>query len=442
MRITPFDSPAPTADTTPATTATYRRRLRAFDLYNLATNALFTNAISLIYLAAHGYSPFAIGLFELVYQLAKLAAEIPTGVFADLAGRRRSLVLACLLSAAAVSLYLVPAAPLLVLGSLLAGTAQAFRGGANEALLWGVAGASMASSTSGDSAGRAERYSRLVSRMYVLGSVAETAGVAAGGYLGHLLQTLPFICQAGATLLGIAPLLALSEERAARGAGEVTPHPLAHLADGLRAVRRDPALLGLLLVGALTASTWQTVFFYNQLYFRGLGYSLPAVGLILAGALGIGGVATALAPRVMRAVPERVLVPTLVVGEALGLLAMTTQQPVFGLLGFLVVFQATASLLQPALSTYQNVRCPEAQRATVLSLQTGLFSVGSLLLFPLFGLGLTHFTFAQVYGGTLAALVAGSAAVFALTHALRETTDTDPMDVGEADVGRMKEGGE
>lgn len=427
MSMPPRVAPAPASANNSSAAGTYRRRRRAFDLYNLATNALFTNAMSLIYLAAHGYSPFAIGLFELVYQVAKLAAEVPTGVFADLAGRRRSLVIACLLSAAAVALYLVPAAPLLMLSSALAGSAQAFRGGANEALLWGIA----AENDAGAANRRdpvAARYGRLVSRMYAVGSVAETAGVAAGGYLGHLLQTLPFICQAGATLLGIAPLLALPEQRAARRQDEGRTRPFAHVfarvfahfMAGLRAVRRDPPLLGLLLIGALTASTWQTVFFYNQLFFRGLGYSLSAVGLILAAALGIGGLATALAPRVMLVVPERWLVPALVAGEALGLLAMTTQQSVIGLLGFLVVFQCAASLLQPALSTYQNMRCPEQQRATVLSLQTGLFSVGSLLLFPLFGLGLTHFSFAQVYGGTLVALVIGAAGTVAFTRMLSD----------------------
>lgn len=412
MSITPSESATSSVADTTAVTPAYRRWMRAFDLYNLATNTLFINAISLIYLAAHGYSPLAIGLFELVYQLAKLGAEIPTGVFADLAGRRLSLVLACLLGALAVSLYLVPVVPVLIASNILAGTAQAFRGGANEALLWGIAG-------EGAAAGQTERYSRLVSRMYVLGSIAETAGVASGGYLGHLLQTLPFLCQAGMMLVGIVPLLALPERRIAHAADEASSHPLAHFAAGLRAVWRDPTLLALLLIGSLTASSWQTVFFFNQLYFRGLGYSLTAVGLILAAALVIGGLATALAPRVMRAVPERWLVPGLVMGEALGLLAMTTQQPIIGLIGFLVVFQAAASLLQPTLSTYQNARCPEQQRATVLSLQTGLFSVGSLVLFPLFGLGLTHFTFAQVYGGTLVALVAGSAGIFALAWALR-----------------------
>lgn len=406
MSIPSSKSEATTSQVAPPVALQRRWRL-AFDCYNLAANALFTNAVSLIYLVAHGYTPLAIGLFELVYQVAKLIAEGPTGVFADLAGRRRSLIVSRLLLASATALYLLPSVPLLILSAMLSGTGQAFQGGANEAVLW-----TMATTATGEKeATTVERYSGLVSRMYIVGSIAEAAAVALGGTLGRVLATLPFICQAGASLLAIPPLLLLPERRVP---AEERPHPLAHFGAALRAAQRDPVLLGLLLLGALTASTWQTVFYYNQLYFSSLGFTLPAIGVILAAALGLGGGFTALAPRVMRRVPRRRLVPLLVSGLALGLLIMSTGQPALGLVGFLLIFQAAESLLQPALSTYQNERCPEAQRATILSLQTGLFSAGSLIIFPLFGLGLTQFSYGAVFAGTLVALVAGSLLIGAL----------------------------
>lgn len=91
---------------------TERRWVRTFYLFDLLTNALFTNALAIIYLVAHGYSPFAIGLFSVVYDVTKLLAEVPTGIFADLIGRRKSLMLFCVLSASATVLYLVPILPL------------------------------------------------------------------------------------------------------------------------------------------------------------------------------------------------------------------------------------------------------------------------------------------------------------------------------------------
>src|SRR5215467_5082870 len=90
-----------------------RRWTAAYGLYTLATNLVFTHAVWVLYLAANGYSPFAIGLFETAFHAAKFLAEIPTGIFADLRGRRTSLVVSCVVGAASSLLFLVPTAPML-----------------------------------------------------------------------------------------------------------------------------------------------------------------------------------------------------------------------------------------------------------------------------------------------------------------------------------------
>jgi hypothetical protein len=63
------------------------------------------------------------------------------------------------------------------------------------------------------------------------------------------------------------------------------------------------------------------------------------------------------------------------------------------------------------MSTYVNQRSPEEQRATVLSFQTGLFSAAMIVLFPLFGLGISHVSYSTVYLWTLIALSGGSGAI-------------------------------
>jgi hypothetical protein len=80
MNNTPLNLPVKSTSTTPVP---WRRWLLAFDGYNAATNLHFTGAIWVIYLATHGYSPFAIGLFETLFHVAKFVAEVPTGIFWD-----------------------------------------------------------------------------------------------------------------------------------------------------------------------------------------------------------------------------------------------------------------------------------------------------------------------------------------------------------------------
>lgn len=402
-------TPAP-AIITLAPAATQRRWALAYAVYSAATNLTFTQAIWVIYLAARGYSPFAIGLFEMTFHLAKFVAEVPTGIFADLVGRRASLIVAALLAFVGELLFLVPTGPLIVLSFALQGVAFAFRGGADSALLWTLVERSGASD-------KAAGYSTLFSRMFLVMLFAQTLAVASGGALGSVGIALPFLLSAVAYLLSVLPLLLLPEQRIA---AHERPKPLAHFAAGLRACWRDPVLLGLLLLSGLTAGVVTTIGYYTQLYFHNLGFSLAAVGLVIGATIVPDALFAASTPRILRWLPKRWVLGIFVGAEALGLLVMSTSQPVLALLGYCLLLHAGDSVLYPAISTYLNARSPEAQRATVLSLETGVFSALMIVLFPLFGLGLTHIAYSTAYLLTFGLLVLGSIGIVGLVRLLRQ----------------------
>ncbi|RAQ97413.1 MFS transporter [Thermogemmatispora tikiterensis] len=371
------------------------RLLLAYDGYNLATNASLSSAVWMIYLARHGYSPLVIGLLEMTLHVTKLCAEIPTGIYADLLGRRRSLFVYCSLSAAAMLFLSLPIWPSIVLSFVLWGLAFAFRGGAEEALLWGLARRLVAHE--GQHQGY---YSRLISRMYLLALVAEAASTSVGGLLGQIQEALPFLVQAALAVLAMLPLLALPEER-----GTSERQPLRHLLQGLRAVRGDRVLIGLLLLAGLVEGCGLTIYYYHQLYLSSLGLTLAQVGLVIAASQVISFGCTALAPALLAHLRRSYLLAGLLLALAGGLLLMSLPLVPLSLVGFLMLFQGAYALWQPVASTWLNERSPEAQRATVLSLQTGLFSAAMVTLFPLFGLGLGEMSYRSLYRAL--ALLAG-----------------------------------
>jgi MFS family permease len=388
---------------------TQRRWAIAFGLYTAATSLTFTQGVWVVYLALNGFSPFAIGLFETCFHSAKFLAEMPTGIFADLLGRRLSLVISALLVVVAELLFLAPTPAMIAVSFAMQGVAFAFRGGADSALLWTLV------ERSGDEK-RAARYSRLFSRMFVIVLVAQTAGFATGGFLLGFGRALPFVFTSLTSALAIIPLLALPEQRI-RAAHR--PHPLVHLRDGCRAVGRDPILLGLLLFSGLTAGVMTTIAYYTQLYFHSIGFSLATIGLLFAIPVVPNAVFAASAPRIMRWLPRRWVLAIFVSAQLLGLLALATRVPVLALLGYLGLLNVGDSVLYPAISTYLNERSPEAQRATVLSLETGLFSAIMIVLFPLFGYGLTRIDFSVAYLWTFVALLFGSVGIVALVWVLQ-----------------------
>lgn len=373
----------------------------------------------MVYLSAHGYSPFLLGLAEMIFHIAKFVAEVPTGVFADLVGRRASLIVSCVLAAIGELLFLAPSFPVIALSFALLGIAYAFRGGADSAMLWSLAERAGVSD-------KAAHYSRIYSRMFLLLLLGETIGAASGGFIGNVWALLPFICQAIVTALAIPPLLFLPEVRLAHSERH---SPLRHVGAGLRAAGNDPVLLGLLLLSGLTASVFTTLGYYTQLYFHGLGFSLGAIGIIFALSIVPDSLLTSLAPRIIQHLPRPWLLTIFVGAEALGLAAMSAQQPLLGVVGFLVLFHSADAVLTPAISRYLNERSPEAQRATVLSLDAGLFSAAMIVLFPLFGLGLTRASYHTIYLWTLAALFFGSLTIALAVWLLRRRRNDVPPQV-------------
>ncbi len=395
----------------------WRRWLITYFCYSSTIRLLFTSAIWVIYLAAHGYSPLMIGLMEMTFHVAKFFAEVPTGIFADLLGRRKSLILYCLIAAIETCTFLMPTTPILFIGFALSGISYAFLGGSHDAVLWTLTG----HGAPGGEQGHAVRYSRFFSLGLMLGIVCEIIGTTLGGYFGGVMQTLPFICRAFTCLLAIIPLLLLPDaatepERVVRSE---RPHPLTHLFAGLMIVWRSPRLLGLILISGLSESCSTTIYYFVQLQLHTLGFTLAIVGLIMAASSVSQFAFTALAPYLIQRVPVRLLVAACVLAQLIGLLLMSTPGVIGSVIGFLLFLQAASAILYPTISTRINESCPEAQRATILSFETGLFSLTMIVLFPLFGLGLTSLPYSIVYGLTALVLVIGSLTSYLLVRARR-----------------------
>lgn len=63
-----------------------------FIAYHLFSSTGFTSAIWILYLQHRGYSLTEIGIGEAAFHLAPVLLEVPSGSFADMIGRRWSLV--------------------------------------------------------------------------------------------------------------------------------------------------------------------------------------------------------------------------------------------------------------------------------------------------------------------------------------------------------------
>ena len=322
----------------------------------------------------HGLSYVQIGFMEVLFGIATILAEVPTGAIADRFGRRVALGIGALGFAAATVLFATLNFPSLILGHLLMSITRTLMSGSDDALLY----------DSLRQLKRTDEYERHAGRASAVATASLLAATILAGPLVSVLdfRTVIIISAAG---MGLAGLLALTlrepprresdfSDTGAQSASHVSGAAiLSEIRTGLRiALRTRPVLWAILFAGILLATLDLPEFFIQPVVrshgvdpaitlIEGLTYSafmLPSfVGLML-GAI----VAAPLAARL----GERRALPTVLVVGVLAFLPLLVVDHLAIVASFALLAACTA-VVQPLAGGYINRRIPSDQRATVLS---------------------------------------------------------------------------
>lgn len=114
-----------------------RRNIKIITLFNFFTDLRFYSAILVIYFAkVTGSYTLAMSLFSIV-MISSALFEIPTGIFSDFLGRKKTIVIGAICSVMATTLYAFGHTYMvLVFGAIFEGLQRSFYSGNNDALLY------------------------------------------------------------------------------------------------------------------------------------------------------------------------------------------------------------------------------------------------------------------------------------------------------------------
>lgn len=313
--------------------------------------------------------------------------EIPTGVVADLRGRRASYLLGVLTLVLSTLLYLLMwyvTAPFWAwaLSSMLLGLGFTFFSGAVEAWLVDALADS----------GFKEKLESVLAKGEIVEGAAMLAGSVAGGLIAQATNLgVPYILRAVLLVLTFIVALTLMRDlgfKPARG-----KRPLEEvkniLAGSIRHGLRNPPVRWIMLAAPFTGGVTIYAFYAMQPYLLELYGDDKAYGVaglaaaIVAGAQIAGGL---LVPHLGRIFGRRTSV--LLTGEVLSVL-------VLGTIGFVPNFWIAVTLLilwglmfaavMPVRQGYLNALIPSEQRATVLSFDSLFGSTGGVVIQPVLG---------------------------------------------------------
>ncbi|MBX6343185.1 MAG: MFS transporter, partial [Thermomicrobiaceae bacterium] len=347
--------------------------VRRFYAYRLLSEARFESAIWIIYLRSRGLSLTEIGLAESAFHLAPILLEIPSGSFADLAGRRWSLATSAgLVAASAALLWSAHAFPVAAAALFLNGASYSFRSGADQAYLYDALREGEA-----EPAGYVGILGRLLGASYLVGACATWLGAA----LSEASYGYTFALAIGAGLAGLWLAAGLAERPRRGTRAEGSARLRGHAGEMARALRARPAVAAMLALSAVYWTALTVAQLYFQAAFAARGLSNARIGFVLALVLLINAAGAAAAGRLHRVGPFRAQFVALAGVTGVGLLG-TAVAPLGPAIAAYLVAQGASGLIEPLVSGWYNERLPAALRATLLSVESWRVCRGGVVAIP------------------------------------------------------------
>ncbi len=359
------------------------RTLRLFYLFRLlATSYLFV-PIFMLFQADRGLSFFERLALGGIYSAVVIAVEIPTGVFADRLGRRRSMMYGALTMAASC---------------LIATSAHDFT---TFALAESLAAISMALCSGADSAylfdlllehDRVHEYGRresAASAWHLIGSAIAFAG---GGALAQIDLALPYFVTAVVATVAAIVAGMLEDDRprvtpARAPAGAVLRTWGRQMSSAVGEVTRNGRLAWLIGYSAVVFMLLRATVYLYQPYLHQRGLGPISIGLLFAGVYIVAALVAYRTHLLRRRVGDELLLWLLLAGLAISFLGLAGVRNGPWMLALLLVQAVANGIYSPLTKPLLNVEISDSsRREAVLSIESMARRLAMGVFSPLVGL--------------------------------------------------------
>ena len=327
----------------------------------------------ILFFIQNGLSLLQIGLLESIFHGTSLLCEIPSGMLADRFSYKTNLYLARLASIVSSILILLGQGNFWIyaLAMMISAWSYNFDSGTSNAFLY----------DSAVEAGQKDRYLQISSFLSGVAEVTRTLGTVVAGFFIHGALAWTYLIAIGLSFLSIILIYLMKEPMAKREKNEALTFKTIVLQ-----VRKEwhekPVLFYWMMTYQLVGTLMCMFYFYYQQKISDLaGWQVSLVMLIGSG---LNLIAVYVASQIGKKWNSNRVFPTLVALTGLALLLVFFGTP----FAFLLVYLLTDILYAVYKPIYFNDLqgyLPSSVRATMLSINSMLFSLSMIVIFPLTG---------------------------------------------------------
>jgi MFS family permease len=334
-----------------------QRNLTALYLIKIAKWMNLVMPVIVLFYQSNGMTMQDIFTLQAVYSVTLMTLEIPTGYFADFAGRRTSMIIGSLFGFLGYLVYSTSSGFWeFVAAETILGVGMSLVSGADSAMLY----------DSLSSVGKSEKYTRYEGLITSMGNYAEAIAGIAGGLLAVISLRTPYYVQAAVAFIAIPAAFLLKEPPVH---GKITKPSIRDVGRiVVMVVHGDRKLFWNTIFSAVTGVSTLTMAWFAQPFLISTGLKVSLFGVAWAILNLAAGVAASLAWKVESRLepPKTVLLFTTVLILGYFLLAATGNY--YGLI-FLTAFYLARGIATPTLRNYINIITSSDVRATVLSVR-------------------------------------------------------------------------
>ncbi len=312
-------------------------------------------------------------LLQGIYSVAIVIIEIPSGYFADIWGRKSTLIIGSFLGVIGFGIYSVTYGFWgFLIAELTLGIGQSFISGSDSALLY-------------DSLLQEKReneYVKIEGRVLSIGNFAETIAALIGGFLAEISLRTPFIAQTFVAMIAIPAAFTLIEpnrKKIEKDRWKTIVNVL------INTLIKNRKLQTLILLTAFIGTATLTMAWFIQPYLKDIfRYSLGEIGITLSILNLIVGLTTLVAYKIENKLGQLNTLLFIILGISLSYFLLGYFNH-WSLIFIFVLFYFTRGLATPVLKDYINRSTSSDIRATVLSIRNFSIRIIFAIAGPFFG---------------------------------------------------------
>ena len=351
---------------------TYKRNISLLAGLEL-TSYFGITSFWILFFIQNGLSLLQIGLLESIFHGTSLLCEIPSGMLADRFSYKTNLYLARLSSIGSSILILFGQGNFWIyaIAMMVNAWSYNFDSGTSTAFLF----------DSAVEAGQKDRYLQISSFLSGVAEVTRTLGTVVAGFLIHGALAWTYYIAIGLSLLSILLIFLMKEPESK--SDERSHLTLKRI---LEVVKQEwlekPVLFYWMLIYQLVGTIMCMFYFYYQQKISDL--ASWQVSLIMLIGSGFNLLAVYLASQIGKKWNSNQVFPILVALTGLALFLVGVKTP-FAYLSVYLLTNALYAVYQPIYYNDLQAYLPSSVRATMLSINSMMFSLSMIVIFPLTG---------------------------------------------------------